>query len=161
MKKFISIFALALALALPSLSWAAVGSCVQTPYSYVGGGFLVRFVCTGGTAGEIGTIPTQTVDSATMALLTGNYYLYQVEAKPTSGGTAPDAADVAVLMSGMDQLGGKGTNLIHATETRDTFPYSAFMGIYRPSWVKSTITVTVANQITASANFTIDLLFVR
>ena len=172
MKKTILIIALALALMIPSSLWAAAGSCasslwaaagscVQTPYNYAGGGFRVTLVCTGGTAGETGTIPTQTIDTDTMLLLTGIYYLYQVEAKPTAGGTAPDAGDVAVLMSGVDQLGAKGVDLIHATETRATFPYSAFMSSYAYPLVRSAITVTVANQITASANFTIELIFVR
>lgn len=159
MKKIFAI--LALMMFYPVSLWATVGTCVQTPYSYAGGIVRVVFVCTGGTAGDAGTIDTQTVETATMKVLTGTYYLYLVEAKPAAGGTAPDAADVAVLMSGLDQLGAQGANLIHATETRDVYPYSAFMSKDRFVPVRSTITMTVTNQATASANFTIELIFVR
>jgi len=158
MKKLTLIIALALALMIPSSLWAA-GSCVQTPYAYTGGGFKIQLVCTGDAAN--GSIPTQTITTAIMSVLEGVYYLYQVKVWPTSGGTAPDAADVAVLMEGVDLLGTKGVNLIHATATQDTFPYSAFMTSYRFPLVTSGITLTVTNQATASANYTLELDFVR
>jgi hypothetical protein len=96
-----------------------------------------------------------------MAILTGNYYLYTVTAYPTSGGTAPDAADIAVLQNSEDLLGGKGVNLLHATATYTTFPYSSFMSTYRFPMIVSALTLTLANQATVSANFTIELIFVR
>jgi hypothetical protein len=157
MKKILFIIALALAFSASSL-WAA-GSCKQYPYESTAGFVRVEFRCTGDPAD--GSIPTQTLAAATQALIESTYYLYLVEAKPTAGGTAPDAADVAVNMSGRDQLGAKGVNLIHATATQETFPYSTFMSSYFYPLVRSAITVTVANQITASANFTIELVFVR
>ena len=96
-------------------------------------------------------------------LLSGSfpYYLYWVVSYPTTGGTAPDAADVSILMNGEDLLGGKGVNLIHATATQDTFPYSSFMSSYRFPPVSGPLTLRVANQATASASYTIDLYFVR
>ena len=161
MKRLLLIAAIIAALIIPVHAWAAAGSCTETVASYVGGSVTVTFACTGGTAGEAGTIPTQTVSDAAMALVKGVMYLYQVKAYPTVGGTAPDAADVTVNMDGMDLLGAKGVNLIHATATQDTFPYSAFMTQYRFPPVTNTITMAVANQATASANFTIELIFVR
>ena len=160
MKRLILIIALALALMIPSSLWAAApGDCVQTPYQYTPGGYIkVKLVCTAGAGGDIST---QTIASATMALLTGPYCLYQVIARPTTGGTAPDAADIAVLMNGMDLLGGKGVNLIHATATQDTFPYSAFMSSYRFPAITDALTLTVANEAANGANYTIELVFVR
>jgi hypothetical protein len=158
MKKLISIIILAVML-MASNVWAVAGSCVQTPSALSPYVFQVKFVCTGDSTN--GTLPTQTIDSATMATLTGNYYLYTVTAYPTVGGTAPDAADVAVKMDGMDLLGAKGVNLIHATATYDTLPYSAFMSSYRYPMVTNTLTYTVTNQGTVSATWTTDLLFVR
>jgi hypothetical protein len=161
MKQKFLIIALALALLFPSSLWALTpGSCVQTVVDYAAAGAVkVSLVCTGSP--DDGALPTQTIDSATVTLLTGHYYLYQVKAYPTSGGTAPDAADVAVLMDGMDLLGAKGVNLIHATATYDTFPYSAFMSSYRFPAITGTVTLTVANQATHSANYTIELVFVK
>lgn len=159
MKKTFLIIALALAL-IPSSLWALTpGSCVQTPYQYTGGVVKVIFVCTGSP--DDGAIPTQTFDAVTMALIEGTHYFYRIVAKPTTGGTAPDAADIQVLMDGMDLLGGKGVNLIHATATQDTFPYSAFMSMYRFPEVSETITWTVANQATHSANYTVIFIFAR
>lgn len=160
MKRLFILIALALAFLLPSSLWAATpGTCVQTPYQIGPMSLLVRFVCTDSADG--GGMATQTVDTATMALLDGSYFLYSVTARPTTGGTAPDAADIAVLMNGEDLLGGKGVNLIHATATQDTLPYSAFMASYRYPRINNTVTMTIANQGTASANYTIDLDFER
>jgi len=61
----------------------------------------------------------------------------------------------------MDLLGGKGVNLIHASATYDTFPYNSFISTYRFPMISSALTLTVANQATVSATWTIDLLFVR
>lgn len=157
MKKiFLAIMAVLL---MASTSWATAGSCTQTVSDYIGGMVKVSLVCTADSTN--GTLPTQTIDTDTMTLLTGTYYLYSVTAYKTVGGTAPDAADVTVLMNSMDLLGGKGVNLIHASATYDTAPYSAFMASYRYPMIVNTLTVAVANQSTSSANFTIELLFVR
>ena len=160
MKKTFLIFALALALLFPSsLRAATAGTCVQTPTELSTVSLLVRFVCTDSADG--GGMATQTIPTATMNLLIGNYFLYSVTAYPTPAGTAPDAADIAVLMNGMDLLGGKGTGLIHASATQDTFPYSSFMLSYRFPRITSAITMTITNQATASANYTIDFVFER
>lgn len=158
MKKFIMIKIFLAVMLMASTAWATAGSCTQTVSSY-SDMVKVKLVCTADSTN--GTLPTQTIATDTMTLLTGYYYLYTVSAYPTSGGTAPDAADVAVLMSGEDMLGGKGVNLIHATATYTTFPYSSFMTMYRYPMIINTLTLTLANQATTSANFTIELLFVR
>jgi hypothetical protein len=101
------------------------------------------------------------VTNQTEILGSGAIYLYQVKTYPTKGGTAPDAADVAIYMEGMDLLGGKGVNLIHATSAQDTVPYSLFMTAYRYPPITSNVTLTVANQATVSANFTIELIFLN
>ena len=137
----------------------AAGSCTETVEAWTGGFVTVRLACTGDSAN--GSIPTITISTDTMNLVKGTHYLYQVKAYPTSGGTAPDAADVTVNMNGADLLGGKGVNLIHATATYDTLPYSAFMSTYRYPAINGTVTVAVANQATNSANYTIELIFAR
>jgi hypothetical protein len=158
MKKIFAMVILAVML-MASSAWAVAGSCVQTGSALSSYVYQVKLVCTGDSTN--GTLPTQTIATDTMAILTGNYYLYTVTAYKTVGGTAPDAADVAVLMSGMDLLGAKGVNLIHASATYDTMPYSAFMASYRYPMITNALTLTVANQATVSATWTIDLLFVR
>ena len=154
------IFALILAgiMLMASNLWAA-GSCTESVEAWTGGFVTVRLACTGDSAN--GSIPTITISTDAMALIQGTHYLYQVKAYPTSGGTAPDAADVTVNMNGYDLLGGKGVNLIHATATYDTLPYSTFMASYRYPAINGALTVAVANQATVSANYTIELIFVR
>lgn len=159
MKKIITAILITLALILPCSLFAA-GSCVQTPIEFTAGGSVViKFVCTGDSAN--GTIPTQTFTAANMSLILGTHYFYETKTYPTVGGTAPDAADIAVLMDGQDLLGGKGANLVHATATQDTMPYSTFMSSYRYPMVTNTITWTLASQATANANFTVEHIFSR
>lgn len=157
MKKII--IAIILAVMLMASNAYAAGSCAETIADYPGSFVIVKLACTGDAAN--GSIPNTALSTAAITLLTGKNYLYTVSAYPTSGGTAPDAADVTVTMGGIDLLGGKGVNLIHATNRQDTFPYSVFMPSYRFPVVTGQITVAVANQATASANYTIELVFVR
>ena len=156
MKKALIVTLAIMAILITGLAHAA-GSCTQTDTTYIDGATVIKLVCTGDSSN--GSIPTITIDMSNVAL--GKQYLYQVYAYPTAGGTAPDAADVAVIMNGQDLLGGKGVNLIHATATQDTFPYSTYMSMYRFPAVKAALTLTVANQSTASANYTLELVFVR
>ena len=159
MKKLLLIAALIVALAIPVSAWAA-GSCTQTATRDASSStIMIKFVCTGD--GAAGTIPDTDINTANMALIKDRTFFYNATAYPTSGGTAPDAADVQITMNGMDLLGAKGVNLIHATATQDTAPYSAFMASYRYPAVTNTVTLKVANQATASANWTIELLFVK
>lgn len=139
--------------------WATAGSCTQTRHKYKGGMVVVKLVCTGDSTN--GSLPTQTVSSANMAEIQGSHYLYQVIAYPTSGGTAPDAADITVLQNTEDLLGGKGTNLLHATNTLNSHPYNSTMTAYYYPAIINTITVAVANQSTNSANWTMELVFVK
>lgn len=165
MKKFLlSIF---LIFFLAAQSFAA-GSCVQTASAKESGVFLVTLACTGDAAN--GSIPNTALSSAIMAKVSGTHYLYTVAAYPTSGGTAPDAADVFILdANGEDLLGSvdagttakNGLNLIHATLKKTTFPYSTFLQqAYFPA-ITNTLTLKVLNQATNSANYTIELVFSR
>lgn len=158
MKKiFLSV--LAFCLLIPSMLYAA-GACSQTSYSYTGGFVHVVLVCTGDASN--GSIPDTAISTAIMNTLLGVTYLYIVSAYPTAGGTAPDAADVQVVdANGEDLLGGKGANLIHATAKQTVFPYSAFQAENYAPAVINALTLKVANQSTASANYTIELVFAR
>ena len=165
MKKLIIPIILAIMLMASNL-WAA-GTVTQTVENYTGGIVRVLLSCTGDATD--GSIPDTAIATATMNLLAGKYYLYSVKAKPTAGGTAPDAANVFVLMDGDDLLGStdggttanKGANLIHATMTNITLPYSNFMSNYFCPTITGTITLRVAAQATVSANYQIELIFWR
>jgi hypothetical protein len=138
----------------------AAGSCTQSAVSDAAGtSVLIKFVCTG-DSGD-GSIPNTDVSAANMALILDKTYFYTMTAYPTSGGTPPDAADVQLLMNGLDLLGGKGTNLIHPTATKEAFGYSSDMGAWRTPVIVSTVTLSVANQATVSANYTIELVFIK
>lgn len=156
-------------LATVSLSWAA-GSCTQSLYRYqtTDSMLMVKFVCTGDSGN--GSIPNTAISTANMAYLLGKFYLYSVTAYPTAGGTAPDAADVFILGANLEDLLGsvdggttanKGANLIHATLTKTTLPYTHYLSQHYFPAITGTLTLKVSNQATVSANYTIDLLFAR
>lgn len=162
MMAFIKIVIALLLLLIPTLSLAA-GSCTQTltklPTDDVNATVkMVRFICTGDSSD--GSIPA-TVTSTSITTQIIGMYLYTVSAYPTSGGTAPDAADVQIQMGGSDLLGAKGANLIHATLRYDTWPYSTMMSEWRAPIITGALTLAVANQGTASANYTIELILVK
>ncbi len=159
-------------LLVPVFALAADGSCVQSTENYPDSGIRkVFFKCTGSTVD--GSLPSAGIatDSSITSFIKG-YKLYQVEAYPTSGGTAPDAADVFILdADGMDLLGSEdggatayqGLNLIHATLKRIALPdlYIPRAGaheFYEP-YVFGTIKLKVLNQATVSANYTAVLIF--
>lgn len=156
MRKLLTIILAVMLMA--STSWAA-GSCTQT-LSDTANPIMksLKFVCTGDAAD--GSIPNTDINAANMAAIEG-FYVYSVSAYPTPGGTPPDAADVTILQGTFDILGGKGVSLIHATARYDVFPYSTFMSSWRYWPITTTLTLAVANQATHSANYTIELIFVR
>lgn len=173
MKKLIGIFLSILMIALfTSEAFAVAGSCTQTTTeSFSTGVRKIYFICTGDSTN--GSIPNQALSSANAAWIQG-WRLEQVTAYPTSGGTAPDAADVFILDSnGMDLLGcidGSttaygGLNLIHATLTRATAPHLYVVGTglhaYYYPFIFGTLTLKVTNQSTNSANYTIALTFYK
>lgn len=159
MKKLLLIAAVIVALATPGSLWAA-GSCTQTATKDASSRFLlIKFVCTGdGAGGTAGSIPATAISAANMALILDKARLVSVMAYPTTGGTAPDAADVTLTMNGQDLLGGAGVNLIHATATQDVYPLNTG-GDVRFPLITNTVTLGVANQATASANYTIEAIF--
>ncbi len=173
MKKLTVLLTITLVFAMAGISWAA-GSCVQRPENYPDSGERhVIFTCTGDAAD--GSIPSTAIagntqtDSAMTAFIKG-YRFYEIEVYPTAGGTAPDAADVFILTTaGLDLLGSEdggttayqGLNLIHATLSRVAFPdaYIPRAGahaFYHPL-ITGALQLKVANQATASANYTVIL----
>ena len=129
----------------------------------------VIFSCSGDVAN--GTIANADISAVNLKLIKG-WKLTAVDAFPTSGGIAPDAADVMIYdKSGLDLLGSEdggttayaGLNLIHATLARRCLPNLFHAGqaehlSYYPV-VTETLTLDVDNQATNSANFTVILTF--
>lgn len=122
----------------------------------------VTYVITAHTDGTVTDISTNTDTIhdgiSTYTDLIKGRELTKVEAFPTSGGTAPDAADVTVSDSdGLDLLNGNGTGLIHATDKKSTYPLNDVL----PSTitVRGALTIAIANQGTNGADFTIRLCF--
>lgn len=158
MKKLLLIAAVIAVIAAPDLLMAA-GSCTQSATNDKASRFVsIKFVCTGDAAD--GTIPATAISAENMALIQDKAQLRYVRAYPTSGGTAPDAADVTLTMNGQDLLGGAGVNLIHATATRDVYALNTGGDIWFPV-ITGTVTLGVANQATVSANYTIEAVFGR
>lgn len=168
MKKTIALILFIFTLFISTLSFAAGASVTQTVTVFPGGMVQIKFICTGDDG--TGAIPDTAISTANMKTILGSHYLDQVRAYPTAGGTAPDAADVFILdANGEDYLGSadggttanKGANLIHATLPKSTGPYSYNMSSYWFFPVTNTLTLKVSNQETASANYTIELTFVK
>jgi len=155
MRRFIQLVMVIFVLFVCTCTTFAAG-CTQDVKVIVSGVVQVECVCTG--SGVDGSIDTQTLNATAMKEIKG-MYLYQVVVRP--GTVVPDAASLLVYMKGRDVLGGKGTNIIHATNTQDTFPYSTFMATYVYPMVIDTITFEVTGQNTQSAQYIIDYIFVR
>jgi hypothetical protein len=156
MKKLLLIAAIVTVLAFPGVLLAA-GSCTQSAVADAGSRYvLIKFVCTG--ASDDGSIPATPISAANMKLIQDKTRLLSVMAYPTSGGTAPDAANVTLTMNGQDLLGGAGANLIHATATQDAYPLNTGGDIRFPL-ITNTVTLGVAAQATVSANYTIEATF--
>ena len=162
-------------LLLAANAFATDGTVTQSLDVVSNGIARVTFVCTGGSSG---TIPNTVMSASTYNYLTKSnnpWWLYEVTAYPTSGGTAPDAASVFVLETGTglyllgSEDGGttayNGLNLIHATLSRSCFPnmYIPRAGIHKDYFapIKNNITLIVADQATASANWTVVFTFVQ
>jgi len=148
----------------------AAGTVVQSASMVQNDIRQVTFTCTGDASD--GSIPNTDTNTAITGYIKG-FYLYKVEAFPTDGGTAPDAADVLIYDSdGLDLLGSEdgstayaGLGLIHATLKRSCLPNmhlpraDLHVNFY-PS-INGALTLDVVNQATASAEYTIVLTFVK
>lgn len=171
MKK-ITLIILALVLFLPSLCWSTAAVVSQTTNSIPEAGIRqIIFTCTG--ASTDGSIPVTATSTANTMFIKG-YQLIRVDAYPTTGGTAPDAADVFILdANGLDLLGCvdgsttpyAGANLIHATLPKAALPDIYVLGKtthynYEPV-ITGGLSLKVINQATASANYTVVLTFRR
>ena len=163
---------IAIVLLFPALCWgaAAPGVVTQSTANYPEAGIRkVIFTCTGSV--DDGAIPNTATDAAKTLFIKG-YRLIQVEAYPTAGGTAPDAADVFILdAKSLDLLGCidgsttpyAGANLVHASLPKAALPDIYVLGKtthynYEP-YVTGALTLKVINQATVSADYTIVLTF--
>ena len=174
MKKKILGLILGLVFLISGVAWGTVGTVTQIGYSHGEAGNrdafrTIVFTCIGDVSN--GSIPNTDISAAWTTYIKG-WYLYEVEAYPTSGGTAPDAADVMIYDSdGLDLLGSEdggttayaGLTLVHATLKRSCFPnkYLPRAGLhvnYYPQ-ITGVLTLDVDNQGTASADWTIVLKF--
>ena len=116
--------------------------------------YIITFTCTSHTDG---TIPNTDTDTIRTSLLLGKQ-LIAVIVRPTSGGIAPDAADVLLKSAGSrDLLGGKGTNLIHATAEQSCTPYNTFTSTWEYPIIYGPLTLDVDNQVTNGATYTVEL----
>ena len=139
------------------------------------GGKVIKLVC---TADSDGGAFSQAVDSTRMDQVRG-HFLYEVHAYRTTSGTAPtDASDVTIRDQNYNFLCGSeddgttayaGVDVIDATENQ--------VGVFVPNMYSHragehfthyyhidpdmTLTVTVLNNSVNSANFTIELKFIR
>ena len=175
--KRIILFIAILAFLLFPISLMAAGSATGTFTKLTKDIRIITYAFTGDSSG--GTAPSIGSDdyssaSRTYTDLIRGWYLYQVSAWPTASGTAPDEAGICVLdADGLDLLGSvdagttpyKGLKLIHATVKVTCGPDNYELGQtahrnYYPI-VKSELSVTTNGQGTSSANWTVELIFVR
>ena len=123
----------------------------------------IVYTCVGAVQnGDTGTVPDRTTDEDRFQgdKLTGfikGWSLVFVVAYPTPSGKAPDAADITVKQTGIDLLGAGGANLIHATNPLSV-PAKISTSVV-PYPIYDVLTVGVTNHVTASGEFTIELIF--
>ena len=121
----------------------------------------VTYEITAHTTGAVTAISTDTdkiADGRTYTELIRGRELSKVEAFPTVGGTAPDAADVTVKDSdGLDLLNAGGVNLIHATAKQAIYPL--IDALPAAITVRGALTLGIANNTASGADFTIRLCF--
>ena len=144
--------------------WAVAGtvtgaiSAIKTPYSNDTKFLKVTLTCTGGTAGDAGTIPATVINTLAGVIayrLTGTDLTF-VMAYP--GVTPPtDASDITITMDGVDILGGGGTNLIDSTTYTSTPPGT--VSAYGDVPITGNITLNLTNNIVASSIFHVILIF--
>jgi hypothetical protein len=173
MKK-LTLIILALVVLLPVFCWAAAapGTVTQTTSNIPEAGIRqVIFTCIGSV--DDGAIPVTTTSTSVTSFIKG-YKLVRVDAYPTSGGTAPDEADVFILdANGIDLLGCvdgsttpyAGAKLIHATLPKSALPDIYVLGKtthynYEP-FITGSLRLKVINQATNSADYTIVLTFTK
>ncbi len=165
MKKVFALI-VCLAILIPSIAFSA-GTVTVTRKAVVPQ-FVeqVIFTCTGD--GSNGSIPNTSITQEILRYING-MYLYCITAYPTSGGTAPDAADVFILNAQSEDLlgsadnstAGNGANLIHATLSRTTLPKLYLPAVNFYPVVNGILTLQVSNQATNDANYTVVLTFVK
>jgi len=154
MKKYF--LALFLVLAIASQIWAAAGTVVVVEDKVVIEGKMAKKIitltCTGGTAGEAGTVPNTTLP----ANIIKGWYLYSAETNPGAG--PPDANYDIVIndADGVDVANG----LLMNRHTSTTELVNLGMGVYGYPLITGALTIVQTNQTTASAVWVITLTFV-
>ncbi len=171
MKKLLTILIAICLIAFSSPVWAA-GTVTQTLEKVSKNIRTITFVCTGDSGN--GSIPNTDTNVPNTAFIRG-WHLTKVEAFPTSGGTAPDEADVMIYNANglypLDLLGSEdfgttpwaGDALIHATLTQACvpnmhLPRAGLHANYYPE-ITGVLTLDVDGQGTGSADWTIVLTF--
>ena len=157
-------FTLLAFLLLSSPSWGAVGTCTQSletvrmdisgpPWQKV-----LTFTCTGGTAGDAGTITATAISSAYVTGLKG-WYLYKIITNPGTPAPTDNWDFTLVDGDGIDVLGGAGANR-HTTTSQMIAPLLT-TGVYYAQPLLDTWTLTPTGSTEASAVAVIKLIFVR
>lgn len=175
MKKLLFLI-LALALVFP-VSVFAAGECTQAVGAIRNDknqiqAKTITFTCTGDSSD--GSVPNTDTSAANTKFVNG-WYLYRVEAIPTTSPTIdPDEANVFVYdADGLDLLGSEdggttayaGLSLLHKELAKATLPnvYLSRAGLhvnYFPI-IDSVLTLDVDDQATASAAYEVVFTFVR
>lgn len=155
MKKIIFII-LTFFVLVPSMTLAAAITCTESMTEISAIYSSITLSCAGGLDDTTISLSTEANAFAKGKLL------YSVSARKTPTGHQPDAADVQVKVWGLDLLGGKGVNLIPATDiTNEVTPYNTFTGLYRYAPIDGAITVPIANEGTAGWDAEIKLMLSR
>jgi hypothetical protein len=114
---------------------------------------------TDGTVTDISTDTDKIADGRTVTELIKGRNFKMIESLPTSGGTAPAAANVTVKnANGLDLLNGNGTSLIHATAAQAAYPMIDGQPATIP--VPGALTIGVSTMTNNGSDETLILTFV-
>lgn len=136
---------------------SAAGTCTQETPVWTANMITVKFTCTGDASN--GAYPATDIDSATMNILRGGYFLYG--ATFVSGGTAPTTGYTCKLNteSTIDWLGTGGA--IASATPKEVMAYPGGQA-YAPNPVKSQrlIHTLTENSVNSAVQYT-EYIFVR
>jgi hypothetical protein len=134
------------------------GKVTQSTETYTTGSGYSASIVKVVTLNFTGSHDDGTVPDTDLAADLKGFSLYSIEYYP--GLEAPDTADVTVLNeAGLDLLGAKGASLITAATKAISFPFSVFSGLYFYPIINSALTVSIANQDTIDATWSLVLTF--
>lgn len=143
MKRIFSLVAcLAMLFLIPSQAAAVVGSCVVTYPDATGQIQEVLLTCTGGTAGDAGTIANTTI-------LPKRGWIFLAETSPGTTGPTDNYDIVLNNAAGVDVMGGALMNRDTANTERAIPAVSG--------WVDGVLTMTVTNNSVSASTYTVKL----